>query len=135
MDSRSRLAVGLAAALLSGCLATAAVAEPKNPGKTATSHQCFWTRDVNGFRAQDDRTVNVRVGVNDIFQLTLFSPAPDIDWTQRIGVQSSGGSSICSGLDASIIVPGPIGPQRYPVTSIRKLTAQQIADLPHKARP
>lgn len=128
MNAKALLIVGLAAVNLAGGGATFAAAA--TPPKS-----CFWTREVNNFQAQDDRTVNIRVGVKDVYQLKLFSPAPDIDWTQRIGIESRGSSSICSGLDATLIVPSSIGPQRYPVTSVRKLLPQEVADLPAKARP
>lgn len=133
MNAKALPTVGLVAACLAGGLATSATAA--TTPKPASAHTCFWTRDVNNFQAQDDRTVNIRVGAKDVYQLTLFSPAPDIDWAQHIGIESRGSSSICSGLDATIIVPSSIGPQHYPVTTVRKLSPQDVAALPSKARP
>ena len=119
--------------LVAAALAGAAVAAPSASGKTGQS--CFWTRDVNGFQAVNDQTVNIKVGVRDVYQLTLFAPSPDIDWTESLALESKGSSWICSGLDATLIVPGPIGPQRYPVTSLRKLSLDEVAALPRKQRP
>lgn len=119
----------LAAAVATG---SASMAAPK---ADKPAQACFWTRDVNNFRAIDNRTVNIRVGVKDVYQLALFGSSPDIDWTQRIAIESRGGSWICSGLDATIIVPSAIGPQRIPVSSVRKLTPEEVAALPKKARP
>ena len=86
-----------------------------------SARQCFWSHQVNSFAAQGDRLVNLRVGVKDYFQLELMGPCPDVDWTQKIALVSRGGSTICSGLDAEIVTPSPIGPQKCPVKSVRKL--------------
>lgn len=112
-------------ALLLAAPALAAQTDKPAP-KPKTERACFRAQDVDGFNAVDKETVDVSVGVRDVYRLTLFSPSPDIDWTQRIGIEARGGSWICSGMDATIIVPGPIGLQRYPVTAIRKLTPEEI---------
>jgi hypothetical protein len=97
--------------------------------------QCFWTRDVNGFAAPDEHILNVRVGVKDVYQFEMFGPCPDIDWNQSLALVSRGSSSICSGMDAEVITRTPIGPQRCPVRSVRKLTPAEVAALPPRARP
>lgn len=121
----------LTLALVSGALLLAAPAltaaqTDKPAAKPKAERTCFRAQNVDGFNAVDKETVDVSVGVRDVYRLTLFSPSPDIDWTQRIGIEARGGSWICSGMDATIIVPGPIGVQRYPVTAIRKLTPEEI---------
>lgn len=132
--------IKLAAALLLVLVATgpACAADSKGTGGTGGSagRQCFYARNVNGFAAQSDRIVNVRVGVRDVYQFELFAPCPDVRWNQALGLQTRGGSNfICSGLDAEIISRTPIGPQRCPVTNIRKLTPEEVAALPRGARP
>lgn len=97
--------------------------------------QCFFTRNVSNFSAVDDQTVNVRVGVKDVYRLDMLGHCPDIDWTQQIALISRGGSSICTGMDATIVVKSPIGPQRCAVKTIRKLTPEEVAALPRKAKP
>lgn len=115
----------LVAVLAAGSAASAAQPSAAPPAKDAKA--CFRAADVNGFSSVDDKTVDVTVGVRDVYRLTLFSSSPDIDWSQRIGIESRGSSWICSGLDATVIVPGSIGPQRYPVTQIRKLSPDEVA--------
>ena len=100
-----------------------------------SARQCFWSHQVNSFAAQGDRLVNLRVGVKDYFQLELMGPCPDVDWTQKIALVSRGGSTICSGLDAEIVTPSPIGPQKCPVKSVRKVTPTEVAALPKGAKP
>lgn len=97
--------------------------------------QCFFASSVNNYSAVDDRTVNVRVGVKDVYELKLFTRCPDIDWSHKIALVSRGGSSICDGFDATIIVDSAIGPRRCQVDKVRKLTPQEVAALSSKAKP
>jgi hypothetical protein len=111
--------------------APAADAAPKSHPARA----CFHPSEINGFHASDDQHVYVRVGVKDIYEFKLFGSCPDIDWTEHLGLISRGGGFICSGLDADLLVPSPIGPQRCPVRDIRKLSPAELAALPPKSRP
>ena len=128
-----KIALSVAAAGLLGLSAAAPVAakSPVEPAK----RQCFWTRDVNNFASRNNQVVNIRVGVNDVYQLQMMGPCQDVDWNQRIAIRSRGGDYICTGLDAEIISHSPIGPQRCPVQSIRKLTPAEVAALPKGTRP
>lgn len=134
MKTQVLAATVLAATVLAATLALAAGAAGA-ADKPAEPRQCFWTRQADGFAAQDDRTVNVRVGARDVYQFQMMGSCPDIDWNQRIALVSRGGDSICTGLDAEIVTRSPIGPMRCPVSHIRKLTPEEIAALPRKARP
>ena len=124
-----------AAALGLLSLGTAAAKTPLEPAAAKPRAQCFRTDRVNNFASSDSRIVNLRVGVRDIYQLEMFGRCNDVDWTQKIAVVSRGSSYICTGLDAEIIAPSPIGPQRCPVKTIRKLTPDEIKALPKRARP
>jgi len=120
---------------------TAACAPTADPGRLATAtastegRECFFTRNVNGFSAPDDETLYLRVGVNDVYQMQMFSPCPDMDWAQKLAVVSRSGSSVCRGTDATIVAPGPFGQQRCMVRSVRKLTDVEAAALPPGDRP
>ncbi|HEY8573134.1 DUF6491 family protein [Phenylobacterium sp.] len=105
------------------------------PAKAKPAKQCFWARNANGFAAPDDRTLNVRVGVREVFQFEMFGPCHEIDWAHQIALRSRGGSTICTGMDAEVISPSVLGPQRCMVRSVRKLTPAEIAALPKGARP
>ncbi|MFN3511839.1 MAG: DUF6491 family protein [Phenylobacterium sp.] len=133
--SRYLLPLALAAgAVLSTAGAAAAQAADPQPAAKA-DRQCFWTRNVSGYTPVDDQTVNVRVGVRDVYRMELMGICPDVDWSHQIGLVSRGGSHICTGLDATIVVNGPLGPQRCPVKSIRKLTPEEAAALSPKQKP
>lgn len=103
--------------------------------KPKPAKQCFWTRNANGFAAPDERTLNVRVGVRDVYQFEMFGRCDDVDWANRIAVRSRGGSHICEGIDAEIISPTTLGPRRCPVKTVRKLTPAEVAALPKRSRP
>jgi hypothetical protein len=118
-----------AAALLAA--APAAAKSPANPGK----RQCFLASSVDGYRALDEHTLYIRAGVHDVYQFEMFGACPDINWNERLALVSRPGSWICSGMDAEVVTHSAIGPQRCPVRSVRKLTPEEIAALPRKARP
>lgn len=128
MNAAILFAAGAAAALTLG--ASSATAAPAQP------NQCFWPRMVNGFAAPDDHTLNVRVGVRDVYQFQMLGPCPDIDWNQRLALVSRSGGSICNGMDAEVITHSPgIGRQRCAIRNMHKLTPQEVAALPKGAKP
>jgi hypothetical protein len=100
-----------------------------------SGRSCFRTADVDSWAAVDRTTLNLRVGINAYYQVKLFAPCGDIDFSQRIGLRSRGTDFICSGLDAEIIAPTPTGPQRCPATSVRRLTADEVKALPGRQKP
>jgi hypothetical protein len=134
--SRKAACCAVAAILLLGgaTMAAADTSDAKAAAKP-TRNQCFWTRNVTGFAAADEHTLNVRVNVRDVYQFEMFGRCPDIDWNQRLALVSRSGSSICDGMDAEVITHSPLGPQRCQVRSVKKLTPEEIAALPKRARP
>lgn len=123
------------AALATLALAPLATAKAPVDATHKTNRQCFWARNVNNFASNDEHIVNVKVGVRDVYQFEMFGRCPDVDWSHRVALVSRGSSYICSGLDAELIVPSPIGPQRCNVRNIRKLSPAEVAALPRRARP
>lgn len=121
----------LTAALIAGL----ALATPAQAAPDATKRSCFHSSNISSYRAPDNKTVYLRVGVREIYQLDLFGACTDVDWSEQIAIQSRGSSWICSGLDADIIAPSSIGPHRCPVRTLRKLTPQEVAALPKGAKP
>jgi hypothetical protein len=120
------LSIAASAAVLTWACTTA------NGGQTAqgaapAGRQCFHASTVNSFHAVDRDTVLVTVGVNRVYQLDILGTCPEIDWTQRIGLRSTGGSDwICQGLDAELLVPRPgMGFDRCPVLGVRPLTPEE----------
>ncbi len=136
--NRRRIPALLAAASAVLALSGFAIETPAAAqAKPKASHACFYARQVDGFSAADDRTVYLRANVRDIYELKLFAPCIDIDWAQHIALRSHGSDWICEGnnVDYEVISPSPIGRQRCEVTSVRRLTPDQVAALPKKDRP
>ena len=125
--------------LVAAALAVSAVAAPQATlaaAKKGDAEQCFFSRNISSWSDAGKDTVNLRVGVNDYYQLKLLGSCPDIDWTQSIGLESRGSDWICSGLDVTVIVPRTtIGPQRCDATSLHKLSPAEVAALPKKQKP
>ena len=118
---RTLITLSIAASALAACAAYQRQLPP-----SAANRQCFRAADVNSFWGATDDSVLVRVGVSAVYRLELSGLCHDIDWANRIALQSTGGSSwICQGLDAEIIVPSPIGTQRCLVTAIHKLSPEE----------
>jgi len=130
------ISLAIAAALAVGA-ASGAVAQnaPAKPG--AMRIACFYAKNANNFVAVDNRTVNVRVGVRQVYQLALFSSCNGITFSRSIALVSRPGSFVCpgSGLGVDLYIRTSTGRQRCPVTSIRKLTDAEVAALPKKQRP
>ena len=128
---------GFTLAFATAALAIAGQAAAQAPAPAAAqTRDCFYSGNIRGFSAVDDETLNLRVGGrSDIVQIKLFAPSNDLKFANGVTLISRGGSFICSKLDATLVVPGPAGPQRYPVTSIRRLTPREVAALPANQRP
>src|ERR1700744_746912 len=126
----------LAAAALT--LAAAAAPFAATAADKPSADQCFWARNITSFAAPDDHTVYVKVGMRDVYKMDLMISCPDVDWNQRVALQSSrgAGGSICGSPDVEIISHATgLGHQRCPVKAMRKLTPDEIAALPKKAKP
>jgi hypothetical protein len=136
MNAKVALAV-CTAALLSTSLPSAGQAQPASakPPANAATRQCFYASSASGFAAPNDKTVNIRVGVKDVYQFEMLGPCMDIDWANSIALVTRGSNFICSGMDADIVSKSTMGPQRCPVRSVKKLTPDEIAALDKRAKP
>ena len=119
----------IAAALLtlgSACAADTEGSAPTTAAAERGGRQCFRPQDVNGFNPQGDDVVFLRVGANDVYRAEILGTCPDIDYSQRVAIRSRGTSWVCQGMDAEFVVPGPLGLDRCPITSIRKLSDAEV---------
>ena len=130
---KSKLVLAAAGLLSLGLASQAAAAKAPPP---YSKNQCFYTKNVTSFAAPDDRNLYVRVGVRDVYHFEMFGPCPDMDWNQRLALVSRGSSWICNGMDAEVVTHATgMGPQRCQVRHMEKLTPEQVAKLPKRARP
>jgi hypothetical protein len=96
--------------------------------------RCFLASQVNGFTSHgNDESVDVRVGASRAYRLSLAGPCPDVDSSLRVALRTrAGGSWICQGADAEIVVPSPTGTQRCLVTDVRPLSQSEVAAGRHR---
>jgi hypothetical protein len=132
-------AIGLAAsaAVLAGAVFSAQdVSAQPAAADSGHGNQCFYTRNINGFQAPDDRTVYIRVGVNDIYRLSLMVDCIGLSFRQGIGLESTPGDPwICSAIQATVVYRDTGISNRCPVSGIHKLTPAEIAALPKRDLP
>lgn len=115
--------------------AVALMAAASSHAAAATSaRQCFSSRDINNYAQQDRRTINVRARVGDVYRIELMQDCPDLNSVRGVLFQSHG-SAICSGMDVTILVPDGIMQRRCEGRSVRKLTPEEVKELPSGARP
>ena len=115
-------------------------AAPPAAKPAAARHACFWRRDISNFAANDDQHVYLRVGVSQVWELTLFSHCLDLDWVHHLGLSTFGGyePDICEGSNPGVDVvvhDVGLGHMRCPITSVRLLTPDEAKALPKNARP
>jgi len=114
--------------LIGGTAIAACAAQPRQStaAQATGTRQCFTPREVSGFTGTVDRNADIKVGTSRYFRLELGGGCPDIDWSQRIGIRARGGGSfICEGYDAELIVPDPTRTQVCPVSAIRAISREQ----------
>jgi len=107
---------GLIAALLAP-LAFAAPASAAGDGKAEGGKAaCFHSGNITGWSYVDRDTVRITVGVRDQYDLTLFSPQPDLNFRHGIGIRTRGSSWVCSPMDIQVVGDRFAG--RVPVKAI-----------------
>jgi hypothetical protein len=123
------------AAIVAGAVLSAPVVSAQ-PSQSHSGNQCFYTRNINGFRAPNDHTLYVRVGVNEIYRLDLMTDCTGLTFRQGIGLQSTPGDPwICSAIQATVVYRDTSIRNICPVNSIHKLSPGEVASLPKRDLP
>src|SRR5689334_12320410 len=131
-----RMAKGIFILLTAAFGSLGACAVPQgNPAVAAQSNgrQCFLARQVNGYSAVSDEIVDVQVGANRYFRLSLDGFCPESAFSHPIALRTTGGGDwICQGLDAEVIVPFVAGAQRCLVHDVQPISKESwLADRRH----
>ena len=137
-------AVTIAALFAGLALSASAPALASDPSGTPAANPparraCFFQHQINGWQESRDRSENVvylDVNAHDVYRLDTFGRCNGVGEAMSIGVETRGGASaICDGLDVTLIVHSPIGPQRCPVSKITRLTPEEAKALSAKKHP
>lgn len=114
-------------------VAWAAASAPAAAPTPRPAPRCFRAAEVNGFTPRGTDAVDVHVGANRDYRLSLAGYCPDVDSSFGVALRTTGGGSwICQGADAEIIVPSPTGRERCMVTDVRALTPDEVAANRHR---
>ncbi len=123
-------------ALVQSETASAADATEETSSDRAT-RQCFFARQVNGFRSVEDvdgqrvdEKVLIDVGAADTYEFELLRRCPALRFARSIVLDRVGPGRICDGLDVDLIVQDTLGPERCPVTMVRKLAPEEANARP-----
>ncbi len=127
--------LGAALAALSAAPQGAVAKSPLEGAEAKASRQCFLARRADGFAAPDEKNLYVRAGVREVYHFEMFGHCNELDWAQKIALVSRASDWICQGVDAEVITPTAIGPQKCLVRNMRRLTDAEAKALPKRARP
>lgn len=104
------------------------------------ARQCFSIQQVDNFRQGRPEQVFLRVGRNDVYEMTAAGGCRDLDFANRLAIVPDiggmAGSRLCTDDWARVVVPGSTSEATTCRVRIeRKLTAEEIAALPERQRP
>jgi len=129
---RAALVPLLALAPLAACAAPGA---PADPGPSS-ARACFIPSQVRNFRTEGLGTVYLRTSRDEVFRLT--SACGDLDPAWRLALVSDNGVTTCVGDRVTLQASGSVVPAssgRCSAFVDRRLTADEVAALPARARP
>jgi hypothetical protein len=109
-------------------MVAACAAQPGPPALAAQTkgRQCFLARQVNSYSSVSEQIVDVKVGANQYYRLSLDGFCPQSAFSRRVVLRTTGGGDwICQGLDAEIIVPFAAGPERCLVNNVQPISKGQ----------
>lgn len=124
-------------ALLAACAPTADGAGGSDAPPRA--RQCFSISQVSSFRSGRSDQVFLRVGRDDIYELSAAGGCPDLDFANQLALIPDGGTvgtRLCTGDWARVVLPGSTSHASACRVRIgRQLTAEEVAALPANHRP
>lgn len=127
-----RLILLLSAAV--GLAALAPAPEAPTSSRAQTARVCFFTQQIDNFRAGDNQTLYIRSRNREVFELQTSGWCQELETSYRLAIVADGGSDrLCEGDRAAITVPG--SPEQCRVQVARRLTAEEVEALPGRSRP
>jgi hypothetical protein len=94
--------------------------------RSASGRQCFFPSQVTGYTDAGRDRIYVHTGPRDIYLFETAGRCPEIESSEKIAFDHRGSTTICSGIDVTLIVPQTTtGTIRCPVRMIRKLSDEE----------
>jgi len=125
------------AALLGALAMTGSSLASAEPSAAAKGSSCFYANDWQSWRAPDNHTMYLRVGLRRVFKLDFASSCQTMTWPDvHLVSVFRGTDSVCSPLDLDLKVADGSGiVEPCIVSGLSELTPDQIAALPKKSLP
>ncbi len=127
----------LMAAVAALGLASAAHADTP-AAKPKPQSSCFFTRNWDGWRSPDEKTIYLRVRIKDVYRIDLSAGSSLLTWPDVHLVNVVRGPDlVCNPIDLDLRISesGGIASAGLIVKAITKLTPEQVAMIPKKAKP
>lgn len=106
----------------------------------ATGDACFRTSEIAAHRKADDHTLNVKVGLKDVYRMTTrTSCLVGMSRSDALVIKAPPSGIVCKAIDLDLAIrqsgAGAVGATPCIVDSIVKLTPAQVEALPKDQRP
>ena len=103
-------------------------------------NQCFFVNQFQQWRDVDDKTIYIRVNLNDYYRLDMAGSCPELTFPDpHLITKTRGPDTVCSALDWDLRVADGTGPGSFAVPCIvkamTKLTPAEAAAIPKKYKP
>ena len=133
----------VAVAACAGMFAVSALAAPQQTSTATTKgdrSQCFFINEFQQWRDVDDKTIYIRVNLNDYYRLDMSSSCPELTYpSSHLITKTAGPQTVCTALDWDLRVADGLGPGSIAtpciVKTMTKLTPAEAAAIPKQYRP
>jgi len=138
LNTYASLALVASLALAAPALAQPASIKASKPA--APENQCFPITSFENWRAPDNKTMYLRVNVNEYFKIDMSGECPELTYPDaHLITVWRGSSEVCGPLDWDLKVADGTGPGSFAVPCIVKaqtrLTPAEAAAIPKKFKP
>jgi len=134
MSSLRSIGVAIAAA----CLAASFPSQAQNANVSRPGDACFYSNQFESWRAPDDKTIIIRVGLSRYYRLDFVGSCIGITWpSSHLVTRVHGADLICKPLDWDLTVVDSAGGFEHAciVKSMTQLTPEEVASIPAKFKP
>jgi len=97
---------------------------------------CFFTRDWDGWRSPDEKTIYLRVRVRDIYRVDLSYGSQILTWPDSHLINEVRGTDwVCKPIDLELKVANDHFAVPLFIKAITRLTPEEVAAIPKKYLP
>jgi hypothetical protein len=116
---------------------TLALAVCATPALAQHSQNCFQMTQLQSTRADGDKRIYARVGVNTYYRIDLAHRCTSLPYADNglVLTPAGGGNLICSPIDLDLKVNDHGALEACFIQSITRLTPEEAAAIPKRAKP